>query len=317
MRIAVTGANGFVGARTCGVLRADGHEVVAVVRRGATAPGGATVAEAPVLDEALLRAGFRGCDAVVHLAARVHVMRESATDPLAAFRKVNVEGTRGAYRAACAVGARRFVFLSSVKVHGEGRAEPYVESDEPSPADPYGVSKLEAERMLASARAAGGSADVVVLRPPLVYGAGVGGNFRRLIRLAELAQRWPMPLGGIANRRSLVSVGNLADVIRFMVRSEAASGATVLVSDGTDLSTSELICRLARALGRDARLLPCPSGALRALTSLVGRGAEADRLVGSLTVRTDALRALGWTPPQSVDAALDETARWWRDRSAA
>lgn len=317
-RVAVTGAGGFVGRSVCRALRTQDLEVVAVVRRGANAPDGTHVAEVPGLDVDAMRAAFEACDAVVHLAARVHVMRETAADPLAEFRRVNVEGSVAAYRAACAARVRRFVFLSSVKVHGEGRAAPYTEGDLPAPADPYGVSKLEAERQLAAARDAGGTADLVVLRPPLVYGPGVGGNFRRLVRLAELARRWPLPLGGLRNRRSLVAVHNLADAIRFVLESPAAGGRTLLVSDGEDLSTSDLLARLARALGGRARLLPCPAGVLHALAALTGRRAVVDRLLGTLTVDSSALRTgLGWTPPLSVDEALADVARWWVEGRAA
>ncbi len=317
-RVAVTGAAGFVGQSVCRVLRAQGHEVIAVVRREASAPAGTSVVGVPGLDVTALRAAFASCDAVVHLAARVHVMRETAADPLAEFRRVNVDGSAAAYRAACAAGVRRFVFLSTVKVHGEGRATPYSESDLPAPVDPYGVSKLEAERLLASAREAGGTTDLVVLRPPLVYGPGVGGNFRRLVRLAELAQRLPLPLGGLDNRRSLVAVSNLADAIRFVIESSAAGGRTLLVSDGEDLSTSDLLDRLARALGGRARLLPCPTGVLRALAVLTGQRAVVDRLLGTLTVDSSALRTgLGWVPPHSVDATLAEVARWWVEGRAA
>jgi nucleoside-diphosphate-sugar epimerase len=318
MRIAVTGAAGFVGRRTCELLLARGHDVRAIVRGTAAVPHGTERCEVRDLSQPGWHAAFDACDAVVHLAARVHVMRESAADPLAAFRAVNVEGSAAAYRAACAAGARRFLFLSSVKVHGEGRAQPYVETDAPAPADPYGVSKLEAERRLTAERAAGGAAEIVILRPPLVYGAGVGGNFRRLLHLADLARRWPLPLGGIRNRRSLVAVQNLADAIGFVLESPVAGGRTLLVSDGDDLSTSALIARLARALGGEARLLPCPQGIVRRVASLAGMQAEVDRLLGTLCVDSSPLRTgLGWTPPQSVDAALDETAEWYREGQAA
>lgn len=318
-RVAVTGAGGFVGRRTCAALQAAGYDVVAVVRTASAEVPGVRVQRVTGLEDHLGLAGaFAGVDAVVHLAARVHVMRETAPDPLAAFRQVNVAGTLAVYRAACAAGAGRFVFLSSLKVHGEGRATPYVESDVPAPRDAYGISKLEGERALATARAEGGTSDVVVLRPPLVYGPGVGGNFRRLFRLAELAMRQPVPLGGIPNRRSLLAVGNLADAIRHVLVSPAAGGRTLLVSDGEDLSTSDLIERLARALGGRARLWPCPVGVVRAAAALLGRGAEADRLLGSLTADSSALRSgLGWSPPLAVDAALAEAAAWWKEGRAA
>jgi nucleoside-diphosphate-sugar epimerase len=288
--------------------------VVAISRQA-----GATGATLRGLDDAEgLRAAFAGCDAVVHLAARVHVMRERSADPLAEFRRVNVEGTESVYRAAEAAGVRRLVFLSSVKVNGEGRDTPYTESDVPAPLDPYGHSKLEAEQRLAALRREGGGCDVVVLRSPLVYGPGVGGNFRRLLHLAELSLRWPLPLGGITNRRSLVAAGNLADAIRCVLARPEAGGRTLLVSDGHDLSTSDLIAVLARGMGGRARLAPCPQSLLRALAALAGRRAEADRLLSSLTVDSSALRRqLGWTPPLAVEEALAATARWWRSREAS
>ncbi|HEX5818294.1 MAG TPA: NAD-dependent epimerase/dehydratase family protein [Gemmatimonadales bacterium] len=312
-RVAVTGASGFVGRATCERL-ASGWDVVAISRRD-----GAGTAKVRGLDDPEgLRAAFAGCEAVVHLAARVHVMRERSADPTAEFRQVNVAGTECVYRAAAAAGVRRFVFLSSVKVNGEGRATPYVESDAPAPVDPYGRSKLEAERRLAALRAEGGGCDVVVLRSPLVYGPGVGGNFRRLLHLAELSLRWPLPLGGIPNRRSLVAVGNLADAIGCALALPEAGGRTLLVSDGHDLSTSELIAALARGMGGSAHLAPCPQRLLRTLAALAGRRAEADRLLGSLTVDSSALRTqLGWTPPLTVEDALAATARWWRTREAS
>lgn len=314
MTIAVTGASGFVGRATCHWLTRGGTEVIAVGRSPAAAPDGTTFRTITGLgDAAGLRAAFDGADQVIHLAARVHVMREREPDPLGAFRRTNVDGTLAAYRAAVEAGVRRFVFVSSVKVHGEGRATPYTEADVPAPLDPYGVSKLEAERELAEARAGGAPCEVTVLRPPLVYGPGVGGNFRQLIGLAQVAQRWPLPLGGIDNRRSLVAVANLADTLALLARHPAAGGRTYLVSDGHDLSTSELLARLAAALGRPARLWHVPGGMLRAAAALAGRAAQADRLLGSLTLDASRLRdELGWQPAVTVEQALAETARWWR-----
>jgi len=288
---------------------------VAVGRSPAAAPQGATFrAITGVGDAAGLRAAFEGAAQVVHLAARVHVMREREPDPLGAFRRTNVEGALVAYRAACDAGVGRFVFVSSVKVHGEGRATPYTESDAPAPLDPYGVSKLEAERALAAARAGGAPCEVTVVRPPLVYGPGVGGNFRQLLRLAHVAQRWPLPLGGIDNRRSLVAVGNLADALQLLTRHPAASGRTFLVSDGLDLSTSELLARLAAALGRPARLWRVPGGLLRAAAALAGRAAQADRLLGTLTVDASRLRhELGWRPTETFETGIRKTLRWYLD----
>lgn len=313
LRVAVTGATGFVGRATCERL-ATACDVVAISRQ----VGAAGTAQVRGLDDAEgLRAAFTGCDAVVHLAARVHVMRERSADPLAEFRRVNVAGTESVYRAADAASVRRLVFLSSVKVNGEGRETPYAESDAPAPLDAYGRSKLDAEQRLAALRREGGGCDVVVLRSPLVYGPGVGGNFRRLLRLAERSLRWPLPLGGITNRRSLVSSANLADAIRCVIMRPEAGGRTLLVSDGHDLSTSELIAALARGMGGRARLVQCPQALLRTLATLAGRRTDAERLLNSLTVDSSVLRTqLGCAPALAVEDALAATARWWRTREA-
>jgi UDP-glucose 4-epimerase len=258
-----------------------------------------------------LSRAFDTAEVVVHLAARVHVMQERAPDPLAAFRQVNVEGTRSVGVAARKAGVRRIVYLSSIKAMGEGKPTPYRETDQPAPADPYGVSKLEAEQVLAGARASGG-VEFVVLRPTLVYGPGVGGNFRRILSLAALARRVPLPLGRIPNQRSLVSVANLVSAIIACTRHAEARDRTFLVSDGEDLSTSDLLRALAEGLGGRAMLLPCPTGLMRAVASAIGHAADADRLLGSLTVDSGLVRrVLGWQPPQSVAQGLRETAAWW------
>jgi nucleoside-diphosphate-sugar epimerase len=311
--VAVTGASGFVGTALTASLAARGHPGTALSRSGAAPlPAIKTAQFSGFGDARALRAAFESIDVVVHLAARVHVMREHHSDPLAAFRRVNVEGTRAVYAAAREAGVERVVFLSSVKAMGEGSAAPYRESDAANPVDPYGISKLEAERVLAEGRALGGP-EYVVLRPPLVYGPGVRGNFLRLLRLAALSGRVPLPLGGIANQRSLISITNLVSAIEVAALNPAAADQTFLVSDGQDLSTSELISALAASLGKPAMLWPCPVSLVRALASSVGRGAEADRLLGSLTVNSREIRQrLGWQPPQSVAEGLKETAEWWR-----
>jgi UDP-glucose 4-epimerase len=241
-------------------------------------------------------------------------MHEQVADPLAAFRRVNVEGTRSVHAAAAEAGVRRLVYLSSIKAMGEGGAVPYRETDQPLPVDPYGISKWEAEQALAQARARGGP-EYVVLRPTLVYGPGVGGNVRRLLRLAELSRWIPVPLGRIANRRSLISVNNLVSGITTVARHPGAADRTFLVSDGEDLSTSELLARLAAGLGIRPLLLPCPTRLLRALAALAGRTADLDRLLGSLSVDSSLIRdQLGWRPPESATAAIAATAAWWAGR---
>lgn len=308
MKVLVTGANGFVGRATGAALVAAGHDATGAVRRSATLPAGVAAAQAPDLGpDADWRPLLAGMEVVIHAAARVHQVTETATDPEAAFRAVNVEGTRVLAEQAAAAGVRRLVFVSSVKVLGDGRADgradgqPYTDSDAPAPTDAYSRSKAEAEAALRTVAARTGL-EVVILRPPLVHGPGVGANFGALVRL--VARGLPLPFGAINNRRSLVGVDNLADALRFAAETPQATGCTLLVRDGEDVSTPELIRRLARAMGRPARLVPVPPGLLRAGLGLIGRRAMADRLLGSLTVDDAGLRGLGWVPPLSLDAGL-------------
>jgi UDP-glucose 4-epimerase len=317
MRVAVTGASGFVGSALTRWLVARGHGVIAVSRRPGPPSSSIEWRTIEGLEDAAgLRHAFRTADVVVHLAARVHVMHETATDPLASFREANVAGSRAVHAAARDAGAKRVVYLSSIKAMGEGGPESYRESDVPRPVDPYGVSKLEAEQALADARASGGI-EFVVLRPTVVYGPGVGGNIRRLLRLAGLTRWLPLPLGGIANRRSLISVTNLASAIGTVAAHPQAADRTYLVSDGEDLSTSDLLMRMARGLGVMPRLLPCPAGLLRLAGRLTGLRAEVDRLLGSLVVDSGRIRGeLGWRPPQTVDEAIAETTAWWAGRGS-
>lgn len=252
-----------------------------------------------------------GVDTVIHLAARVHVMNDTLADPLTAYRKVNVQGTEALARAAAKAGAKRFVFLSSVKVHGEEAPRKYTEDDALNPQDPYGVSKLEAERMLARISRETGL-EVVVLRPPLVYGPGVKANFLRLIQ--GVAAGYPLPLASVENARSLVYLGNLVDAISLCAVSPSAAGKTFLVSDGEDVSTPELIRRMAAALGRPARLLPVPPGLMRLAGKITGKSAAVDRLLGSLAVDSGKLRReLGWVPPFTMEQGLRETAAWFKE----
>jgi nucleoside-diphosphate-sugar epimerase len=248
-----------------------------------------------------------GIDAVVHTAARAHVMRDTAPDPLAEFRRVNVSGTLALARQAAAAGVKRFVFISSVKVNGEGTepGRPYRASDRPAPVDPYGVSKHEAEQgLLQLAHETGMS--VSIIRPVLVYGPGVKGNFLTLMRW--LHKGIPLPLGAIQNRRSFVALDNLVDLIVTCLDHPAASGRIFLVSDGEDLSTTTLLQRVAAALGRTARLVPVPAMALFAVARLLGKADIAQRLCGSLQVDISSTRGLlGWAPPVGVDQALAET----------
>jgi nucleoside-diphosphate-sugar epimerase len=254
-----------------------------------------------------------GADAVVHLAARVHVMKDSAADPLAEFRSVNTDATLTLGRAALRERVRRFVFLSSIKVNGE-RTEgvAFTERDAPAPVDPYGISKLEAEQGLAQL-----GLDLVVLRPPLVYGPAVKGNFLRLLKV--VARGVPLPLAGVTNRRSLIYVGNLASAIERAASAERSVQGTFLVSDGEDLSTAELVRRLGDAMGRRARLFTLPPVLLHALGRAFGKGDEVSRMIESLRVDCSAARReLQWEIPYTVEQGLRETADWFvRARSAA
>lgn len=319
MKVAVTGANGFVGRRLVADFAADGHQVVAAARQPIESPpSGAIWRQAPDLGaDADWREVVRGCDLVVHAAARVHVMKDDAEDPLAAYRAANVEGTLSLARQAAEARVRRFLFVSSIKVNGEGTApgHPYRADDKPAPVDPYGVSKAEAEAALfALGRETG--MEVVVVRPVLVYGPGVRANFAAMTK--AVARGLPLPLGGIRNRRSLLFVGNLSDLVRRAAEHPAAAGRTFLVSDGEDLSTPETLRRLGTALGRRARLLLVPPAILRAAAAALGKKAQAQRLLGSLQVDiTPNREILGWTPPFSVEAGFAETAAaFWQARSA-
>jgi nucleoside-diphosphate-sugar epimerase len=305
MRIAVTGARGFVGRALVQVVREQGHEAVAVSRSSVCDAGVTTVTG---LDDLRgLTAAFAGADVVVHLAARVHVLRDRAHDPLTAFRTVNVEGTRSVLAAAEAAGVGRVAYASTVKVHGESTVSPFTEASPIAPRDAYARSKAEAEEVVHRWR---GDHGWVVVRPPLVYGPGVGANFARLVHLARRSLSLPLPLGGIRNRRSLAFVANLADALFTVATRSEARNATYLVSDGVDFSTTELVQHLARGLGGEARLLPCPEKVVRQLAAIVGRRDEAARLLDSLVVDAGQIgRDLGWQPPHQPVPALASTAR--------
>lgn len=306
--VLVTGAAGFVGQALCRTLAEAGFRVRGATRRPAAGIEAAAVGEiGPDTD---WRAALHGVDAVVHLAARVHVMRDTAADPEQAFHAVNAAGTERLARQAAAAGVRRLVYVSSVKVNGERTAaRPFDAADAAAPQDPYGRSKWAAEQALQAVSRESGL-ETVAVRPPLVYGPGVGGNFLRLMKLVKSGV--PLPLASLRNRRSLIYLGNLVDLLALCLRHPEAAGATFLVSDGEDLSTGELVRRLARALGRPPRLLPCPPALLRLAGTLAGRGDEVARLADSLQVDDGALRRrLGWSPPFTVDQGIAASAAWF------
>lgn len=304
--ILITGATGFIGSRLCEKIREDGGLVRRALRCNGEQKGIVVGDIGPETDWSI---ALENIDCVVHLAARVHVMHEQTADPLCEFRRVNVVGTLNLARQAAAAGVQRFVYLSSIKVNGE-KAQPgcsFSAEDIPTPVDPYGVSKHEAEQGL-MALASEAKMEVVIIRPPLVYGEGVKANFLSMMRW--LYKGVPLPLGAIHNKRSLVALDNLVDLIVTCIEHPAAANQTFLVSDDEDLSTTELLWRMSVALGKPARLVPVPAWILQAGAALIGKRAMAQRLLGSLQVDISKTRdVLGWVPPIGMNEALKKTAK--------
>ena len=302
LKVLVTGASGFIGCRLCSTLASSEFEVVSTIRKRAV-EGEVTVGNVrPETD-------WQGAlasrpDIVIHLTARVHVMKDTSADPLTEFRKVNVAETANLAGQAAAAGVQRFVYLSSIKVNGEQTAlgAPFSLSDRPAPEDAYAISKWEAEQALREVSAKTGL-EVVVVRPPLVYGPGVKGNLARLLKLLRLGL--PLPLGAVQNKRSLIGLDNLVDLLIRCVDHPAAAGQTFLVSDGEDLSTPDLVRYMADAMNRSPRLFPVPVSLLRLAGGALGKRAEIDRLVESLQIDSShTRRVLGWTPPVSVQEGI-------------
>lgn len=314
MHFLVTGATGFVGRALVERLNGcHGFSVRGVVRRlMADLPAGAEYIQAADLSpEADWKAALSGVDVVIHTAARVHVVRENVADPLAEFHRVNVEGSLSLARQAAYVGVRRFIFISSIKVNGEYTPldKPYTADDVPAPVDPYGISKYDAEEGLRKL-AQQTDMEVVIIRPPLVYGPGVKANFLNMMRW--LRKGVPLPFGAINNRRSLVALDNLIDLILTSIEHPAAANQTFLVSDGEDLSTTELIRRMAVALDVPVRLLPVPHKLLEAGFKMAGKSDLAQRLCGSLQADiAKTCTTLNWKPLISVDEGLRSTAEYF------
>jgi len=315
-RVLVTGANGFIGRALCADLSSRGYRVLAAVRKKTDVDQPAAVQHVVIgdIDEHTdWTAALSGVDCVVHLAARVHFMRETAADPLAEYRRANVAFTLNLARQAVSSGVRRFVFVSSVKVNGEGTpvGQPFTADDLPRPLDPYGVSKLEAEQALA--QLAGHTAlEVAIIRPVLVYGPGVKANFHEMMRW--LLKGFPLPLGALHNRRSLVALDNLIDCIATCIHHPAAANQIFLVSDGEDLTVTGLLQRTAVAFGCPARLLPVPFFVLRMAGRILNKEAVVQRLCDTLQVDIEKTRRLlAWEPPVTVDAALAKTVGQFRN----
>ncbi|MGN8261161.1 UDP-glucose 4-epimerase family protein [Pseudomonas sp. SMSB3] len=316
MKVILTGASGFVGAAVLKALCRDAETQVILPLRSPLRQAPAEVITYQIgdlTDDQSRALETHRPEVIIHCASRVHVMADTSENPLAEYRRTNVDGTLSLARAASKAGARRFIFVSSIKVNGEQTppGKPYRADDQPCPVDPYGISKLEAERGLLALGEESGM-EIVIIRPVLVYGPGVKANFLNMMRWLDRGV--PLPLGAIHNHRSLVALDNLVDLIITCVDHPAAAGQVFLVSDDEDLSTTELLARMAGALGKTPRLLPVPARVLRAVASAMGKTSFSQRLCGSLQVDIGKTRdRLGWQPPVSVDSALRATAKSFQE----
>ena len=310
MTVLVTGGSGFVGGALCASLSESGHFVRLAQRSANTKSGTLEQVIVGQIDATTnWSAALKDVEVVIHLAARVHVMDEQSADPLFEFRRVNVEGSLNLARQAASIGVKRLIYLSSVKVNGELTmpGQPYIESDVANPQDAYGLSKFEAEQgLLLIAQETG--MEVVIIRTPLVYGPGVKANFASII--CAVKRGLPLPLGAIRNSRSFVFVGNLVSLITTCMHHPAAVNQVFLVSDGCDLSTTQLLQECATALGVKSRLWHVPQRLIEGLAALVGKRDVAQRLCGNLQVDiSKAHKLLEWTPPISVADGLKATAK--------
>jgi nucleoside-diphosphate-sugar epimerase len=311
--VLITGADGFIGSALCRRMLDEGWGVYGAIRSSAQKhllPRGINVLEVGSIDAYTeWEPVICGIDIIVHLAARVHVIDDHASDPLTTYREINVAATKRLAQIAESKKVRRFVFVSSIKVNGEGGSDPYTEKNQPAPVDPYGVSKLEAENVLHDIAGKRGL-EIVILRPPLVYGPGVKANFLKLIKMISIGI--PLPLAGLNNLLSMIYLGNLIDAILTCLCHPKAAGQTYLLSDGEDVSTPELIRRISFALGKPARLFPFPPVMLKMAGIITGKSAVMDRLLRSLTIDCSKIRReLNWQAPFSMDQGLKETAEWY------
>ncbi len=311
-RVLVTGVTGFVGCQLLPHLLKEGFSVKGAYHPESTTPLPDNIDTAPVDigSDVDWRSHLEGVETIVHLAAKVHQMKESGLQSLAAYREVNVAGTVNLARQAADCGVRRFIFISSVKVNGEENSAPYSEEQAVHPQDPYGISKMEAELELRKIEEEAGL-EVIILRPPLIYGPGVKANFLKLIQLVD--RGIPLPFLTGKNKRSFLYVGNLVDCILHCMKSPGAAGETFFVSDDRDLSTSELVRLLAGALGRSPRLFFFPRICLQLLCRVLRKEGAFQRVAGSLTVNSRKVQqVLRWSPPYSVEEGISSTVSWYR-----
>lgn len=326
--VMVTGANGFVGWYFCTEAIRRGLRIRSVTRTACNLPTGAEAAVVGTIDgKTDWTDALCGVDVVIHLAARVHIVKDSSRDPLSEFLQVNLHGTENLAQQSVRAGIKRFVYVSSIKVNGEstffpgrssasGRAEQdvFTESYKPDPHGPYAISKWQAEQALQRISQESGM-EIVIVRPPLVYGPGVKGNFVSLLNAIE--KGIPLPLAGARNVRSMVYVGNLVDALLACAKHPSAAGQTYIVSDGEAVSTAALVDMIAHALGRPNRSFYFPQGLLRAVAALLGRSDQADKLYGPLRVSDAKIRSeLGWIPPYTLEQGLHATAEWYLSRAS-
>jgi len=312
--ILVTGANGFIGKPVWSELVKAGFQVKCAVRKlnhPINKHCTKIVEVGDIGPETDWTNALKSITTIVHLAARVHMMKDSAIEPLSEFRKMNVNATEHLATMAAKAGVKRLVFMSTVKVNGEQtRDKPFTESDLPHPDDPYAISKWEAEQALLKVSNETGL-EVVILRPPLVYGPGVQANFLRLLQIVD--RNIPLPFLNIKNKRSFIYLGNLVDAIIACCTHPNAKGETFLVSDGEDASTAELVRMIAIAMGKKAKLFPFPQSLLSIIGTLTGKKAELNRLFGSLCIDSSKIRkVLNWKPPISMRDGIQETIKWYK-----
>ncbi len=316
-RILVTGANGFVGKPLCAELGRTGCYVRGAVRSldlSGAAPGFDPVVVGEVGPDTDWEAALEDIDVVIHLAGRVHVMKETSGNPLAEFRRVNTAGTSRLAKLAADKGVKRLLFISTVKVNGEVSVTPFTEQDSPHPVDDYAVSKWEAEQALREISEETGL-EIVIIRPPLIYGPGVRGNFLRMLKWVDSG--FVLPFRSIVNRRSLIALDNFVDLVRICVQHPSAANKTFLISDGADLSVPELIDEIAAAMGKAPRMRAVPVPLLKILTKALGFSKEFERLSESLQVDTSSVaNCLEWTPPLSVNEGIVKTVQWYQKECA-
>ena len=316
MQLLITGAGGFIGRSLCSRIISEGWGIRGTLLANESPaillPGVEPVIVEPFGDNTPLAHAVKEVDTVIHLAARVHIMHDTAKDQLLEYRRINLHGTECLARQAAQAGVKRFVFMSTIGVNGNtSGSRAFSDGDDPSPHNPYSISKLEAEISLREISAKTGMA-VVIVRAPLVYGPGNPGNFLSLLRI--IAKGIPLPFASVSNQKSFLYVENLADALSRCAIHPSAAGQTFLVSDGEDISTPELIRRLASAVGRPARLFPFPTGLMRFAGRMLGKSSAVERLAGSLQVDSSKIqRKLDWVPPFTMEEGLKETANWFKD----